>query len=88
MHLGVAEDGRAAAASLMLGLPLIYACGGARTFGYLAGAGGLSIVLIYLAVNVAAIRDQFRLCRHLVIPAAGSLRQAGQGFHAACTRWR
>jgi hypothetical protein len=30
--------------------------GGARTFGYLAGAGGLSVVLIYLAVNIATIR--------------------------------
>ena len=30
--------------------------GGARTFGYLAGGAGLSVVLIYLAVNVSAIR--------------------------------
>jgi amino acid transporter len=62
--------------SLVLGLPLTYAYGGPRTFGYLAGAGGLSIVLIYLAVNLAAIRafrtefrDQFRFWRHLLMPA-------------------
>ena len=62
--------------ALMLGLPLTYAYGGARTFGYLAGGAGLSVVLIYLAVNVSAIhafrtgfRDDFRSCRHLVRPA-------------------
>ena len=37
--------------ALVLGLPLTYAYGGARMFGYLAGAAGLSVVLIYLAVN-------------------------------------
>jgi hypothetical protein len=54
--------------------------GGPRTFGYLAGAGGLSIVLIYLAVNIAAIRafraefrDHFRLWRHLLIPACAAV---------------
>jgi len=59
-----------------LALPLTYAYGGARTFGYLAGGAGLSVVLIYLAVNVSAIhafrtgfRDDFRSCRHLVRPA-------------------
>ena len=72
--------GCAAAASLVLGLPLTYAYGGPRTFGYLAGAGGLSIVLIYLAVNIAAIRafrtefrDQFRLWRHLLLPACAAV---------------
>jgi len=47
-----------------------------RAFGYLDGAGALSLVLIYLAVNISVIRafrtefrDQFRLGRHLVIPA-------------------
>jgi amino acid transporter len=62
--------------TLLLGLPLTYADGGARTFAYLAGAGGLSVVLVYLAVNIAVIRafrtefrDQFRLWRHLLIPA-------------------
>jgi amino acid transporter len=65
---------------LALGLPLTYSVGGPRTFGYLAGAGALSIVLIYLAVNIAAIRafrtefrDQFRLWRHLLLPAAAAV---------------
>ena len=68
--------GCVAALTLVLGLPLTYAYGGARTFGYLAGAGGLSVVLVYLAVNIATIRafrtefrDEFRLWRHLLIPA-------------------
>jgi amino acid transporter len=65
---------------LMLGLPLTYAYGGPRTFQYLAGAGALSVVLIYLAVNIATIRafrtefrDQFRLWRHLLLPAAAAV---------------
>ena len=64
----------------MLGLPLTYAYGGPRTFGYLAGAAALSVVLIYLAVNIATIRafrtefrDQFRLWRHLLLPAAAAV---------------
>jgi amino acid transporter len=47
-----------------------------RTFGYIAGAGGLAVVLVYLAVNVAVIRafrtefrDEFGLWRHLLVPA-------------------
>jgi amino acid transporter len=63
--------------TLALGLPLTYAYGGTRTFGYLASAGGLPVVLVYLTVNIAVIRafrtefrDQFRLWRHLLIPAA------------------
>jgi amino acid transporter len=70
----------AAVLALVLGLPLTYADGGPRTFGYLAGAAALSIVLIYLAVNVATIRafrtefrDQFRLWRHLLLPAAAAV---------------
>jgi amino acid transporter len=66
--------------TLALGLPLTYAVGGPRTFGYLAGAAALSVVLIYLAVNIAAIRafrtefrDQFRLWRHLLLPAAAAV---------------
>ena len=62
---------------LAFGLPLTYSYGGARTFGYLAGAAGLSVVLIYLAVNLSAIRafrtelrSEFRVWRHLVIPAS------------------
>jgi amino acid transporter len=73
----VAAIGCAGLATLVLGLPLTYADGGPRTFGYLAGAAALSMVLIYLAVNIATIRvfrtefrDQFRLWRHLLVPAA------------------
>jgi amino acid transporter len=65
---------------LVLGLPLTAADGGSRAFGYLAGAGALSVVLIYLAVNIAAIRafrtefrDQFRPWRHLVLPAVAAM---------------
>ena len=72
--------GCVAVLALVLGLPLTYADGGSRTFGYLAGAGGLSIALIYLAVNIAAIRasrtefrDQFRLWRHLLVPATAAV---------------
>jgi amino acid transporter len=72
--------GYVAALTLGLGLPLTYADGGPRTFRYLAGAGALSLVLIYLAVNIAAIRafrtefrDQFRLWRHLLLPAAAAV---------------
>ena len=35
--------------TLLLGLPLTYAYGGAHAFGYLGGAAGLSVVLVYLA---------------------------------------
>ena len=72
--------GCVAVLALVLGLPLTYAYGGARTFGYLAGAAGLSVVLIYLAVNLSAIRafrtgfrSEFRVWRHLVIPAAAAV---------------
>ena len=72
--------GCVAALTLVLGLPLTYAAGGARAFGYLAGAGGLSVVLIYLAVNIATIRAfrtefraEFRLWRHLLVPAAAAV---------------
>jgi amino acid transporter len=75
-HTPVVAIGCVAALALMLGLPLTYTFGGARAFGYLAGGAGLSVVLIYLAVNVSAIRafrtgfrDDFRFCRHLLIPA-------------------
>lgn len=46
---------RVAVLAPVLGLPLTYAHGSARTFGYLAGAAGLSVVLVYPAVNVLAI---------------------------------
>jgi amino acid transporter len=75
----VAAIGCAMLAALLLGLPLTYAYGGQRAFGYLAGAAALSVVLIYLAVNVAAIRafrtsfrDQYRFWRHLLIPAVAA----------------
>ena len=76
----VAAIGCVAAVALLIGLPLTYGYGGIRAFGYLAGAGGLSVVLIYLAVNVAAIRafrtefrDEFRPGRHLLVPAAAAV---------------
>jgi amino acid transporter len=66
--------------ALVLGLPLTYGYGGVRTFGYIAGAGGLAVVLVYLAVNIAVIRafrtefrDEFRLWRHLLVPAAAAV---------------
>jgi hypothetical protein len=72
--------GCAAVLTLALGLPLTYFTSGPHAFMYLAGAGALSIVLIYLAVNVATIRAfrtefraQFRLCRHLLLPAAATV---------------
>ena len=77
-HTPVVAIGCVAGLALVLGLPLTYAYGGARTFGYLAGAAGLSVVLIYLAVNLSAIRafrtefrDEFRVWRHLVVPGDG-----------------
>ncbi len=72
--------GCVAVLTLALGLPLTYADGGPRTFRYLAGAGALSVVLIYLAVNIATIRafrtefrDHYRLWRHLLLPAAAAV---------------
>jgi amino acid transporter len=69
-----------AAFALALGLPLTYGYGGVRTFGYIAGAGGLSVVLVYLAVNIAVIRafrtefrDEFSVWRHLLVPAAAAV---------------
>ena len=68
--------GALAALTVALGLPLTYFDGGTRTFGYLASAGGLPVVLVYLAVNIAVIRefrtefrDQFRVVPHVLIPA-------------------
>ena len=66
--------------TLLIGLPLNYAYGGARAFGYLAGAGSLGVVLVYLTGNIAVIRafrtefrDEFNLRRHLLIPAAAAM---------------
>ena len=76
----VVAIGCLAVVTLVLGLPLTYAYGGVRAFGYLAAAGGLAGVLVYLAVNLAVIRvfrtefrDEFRLGRHLLIPATASV---------------
>ena len=76
----VVSTGCVAVLTLALGLPLTYADGGVRTFGYLAGAGGLSVVLVYLAVNISAIRafrtefrDEYRLWRHLLIPGLATV---------------
>jgi amino acid transporter len=68
-----AAIGCLAVLTLALGLPFTYADGGTRTFGYLASAGGLAVVLVYLAVIRAfrtEFRDQFRPVPHLLIPAA------------------
>ena len=76
----VVAIGGLAVLTLALGLPLTYAYGGVQTFAYIAGPGGLSIVLVYLAVNIAIIRafrgefrEQFRLGRHLLIPATAAV---------------
>jgi amino acid transporter len=66
--------------ALVLGLPLTCGYGGARTFGFIAGAGGLAVVLVYLGVNIAVIRafrtefrEEFSLWRHLLVPAAAAV---------------
>ena len=63
--------------ALLLGLPLTYLTGGAMAFGYMAGAGGLAVVLVAWRLNVGTIRAfrgefraEFRLGRHLLLPAA------------------
>ena len=76
----VVAIGCLAVLTLLIGLPLNYAYGGARAFGYLAGAGSLGVVLVYLTGNIAVIRafrtefrGEFNLWRHLLIPAAAAL---------------
>ena len=76
----VVAIGSVAGLTLLLGLPLTYLYGGVHPFGYLAGAAGLSVVLIYLAVNIATIRAfrrefraDFRPGRHLAVPAVAAL---------------
>jgi amino acid transporter len=76
----VISIGCVAAFALVLGLPLTYRYGGTRAFGYIAGAAGLSVVLIYLAVNIAVIRAfraefraEFGLWRHLIVPATATV---------------
>jgi amino acid transporter len=78
-HTPVTAIGSVAVLTLGLGLPLTYAAGGARTYGYLVGAAAFSLVLVYLAVNAAIIRafrtdfrDEFILWRHLLLPAAAA----------------
>ena len=76
----MAASDASAVITLLIGLPLTYVYGGiAPGSDYLAGIGGLPVVLIYLTVNIAVIRafrtefrDEFRLGRHLLIPAAAS----------------
>ena len=72
----VVAIGVLAVITVVIGLPLTAVYGGGPTFGYLAGIGSLPVVLIYFAVNIAVIRafrtefrDEFRLGRHLLIPA-------------------
>ena len=79
-HTPVVAIGCLTVLTLLLGLPLTYAYGGPRTFGYLAGAGGLAVVLVYLAGNIAVIRafrtefrDEFNFWRHLLIPATAAV---------------
>jgi amino acid transporter len=79
-HTPIVSIGCVTVLTLVLGLPLTYAYGGARTFGYLAGAGGLSVVLVYFAVNIATIRafrtefrGDFGLWRHLLMPATAAV---------------
>ncbi len=76
----VVSIGVVAIVALLIGLPLTARYGGGPGFRYLAGAGGLSVVLIYLAVNIAAIRAfrtefraDFRFGRHLLIPATAAV---------------
>ena len=78
-HTPVVAIGCVGVLTLLLGLPLTFLDGGMRTFGYLVGRR-LSVVLIYLAVNIALIRvfrtefrGEFRLWRHLVIPATAAV---------------
>jgi len=76
----VVAIGCVAVLTLVLGLPLTHAVGGLRAFGYLAGAGSLSVVLVYLTVNLAVIREfrtefreEFEVWRHLLVPAAATV---------------
>lgn len=76
----VVAIGCVAVLALLLGLPLTYLTGGALAFGDLAGAGGLAVVLVYLALNIGTIRAfrtefraEFRLGRHLLVPAAAAV---------------
>ena len=72
----VVAIGFLAVLTVALGLPLTYADGGGPAAGYLFAAGGLAVVLVYLSGNIAVIRafrtefrDEFRVGRHLLIPA-------------------
>jgi LuxR family transcriptional regulator, maltose regulon positive regulatory protein len=79
-HTPAVAIGGLTAVTLALGLPLTYAYGGSRTFGYLGGAAGLAVVLVYLTGNFAVIRafrtefrDEFSFWRHLIIPAVAAV---------------
>jgi amino acid transporter len=76
----VVSIGFLAILTVLIGLPLTARYSGGAAFRYLAGAGGLSVVLIYLAVNIAAIRAfrtefraDFRVGRHLLVPATAAV---------------
>ncbi len=76
----VVAIGCLAALTALLGLPMSYAYGGERAFGYLFGSGSLTVVLVYLAGNIAVIRafrtefrDEFSPWRHLLIPAVAAM---------------
>ena len=84
--------GCVAALALLLGLPLTYLTGGALAFSYLAGAGGLAVVLVYLALNVGTIRAfrgefraEFRPGRTRRCPRWRSLRSPAR-CGGCCTR--
>jgi Amino acid permease len=66
--------------TLALGLPLTVAYGAGSTAGYLIAAGGLAVVRVYFAGNIAVIRafrtefrDEFRPVPHLLIPAIAAV---------------
>jgi amino acid transporter len=76
----VAAIGLIAVLTLALGLPLTVAYGAGSTAGYLIAAGGLAVVLVYFAGNIAVIRafrtefrDEFRPVLHLLIPAIAAV---------------
>jgi amino acid transporter len=97
-HTPVVAIGCVILLALALGLPLTYLNGGTRTFGYLAGAGGLSVVLIYLALNIATIRafrTEFRggfkvggICSRPPQPLSCSCSRCGGSSTRVPTTWR
>ena len=79
-HTPVIAIGFVAVLALALGLPVTYADGAGRAAGYFLAAGGLAVVLVYLAGNIAVIRafrtefrGEFNFWRHLLIPATAAV---------------